>query len=307
MTIRHLTVFMKVCEKMNMTMAARELFVSQPAVSQTISELESYYNAPLFHRQSGKLHLTGAGEKLKNMTEQLLFWNAEIENAMKHTHTLPPIKLGGPFSAGEIRLPEIIAAYDREVGKARIYLTDSNSAELVRRILGSELDLALVDGETHSRDVVEIPLWEDELLFLCRADDPVLAGAEAVDGVYLVSCEQAAGRKWLIREEGSGISRAFEEEMHKHRIPYEVRGRFRSSESIRASAAAGLGIGVINGKKRGQADTPGVALFRIDGLIFDMRLSVVYHREKFLFPEFREFLDYLTGKARLMSQAGGDA
>ena len=293
MTIRHLTVFMKVCEKMNMTAAARELFISQPAVSQTISELESYYHVPLFHRQSGKLHLTGAGEKLKSLSTQLLFWNEEIEKTMKNTRTLPPIKVGGHFSAGDNRLANIVADYDAQVGKARIFLYDCNSEELIRRVLASELDLAFVDGDIWTKDLVAHPFISDELVFVCKSDDPLLEGACEEDGLPVIKKEKIHGARWLLRGSGSGSARLFEETMHKHHVEYEIRGRLNSDEAIRQAAAGGLGLGVIAGAGRASREAPVLTAFRIEGIRFPIHLKVAYHREKHLFPEFRQFVDFV--------------
>lgn len=295
MTIRHLTVFMKVCEKMNMTAAARELFISQPAVSQTISELESYYCVPLFHRQSGKLHLTGAGEKLRKLTTQLLFWNEEIEKTMKNTRTLPPIKIGGPFSASDNLLSRIVAAYDREVGRARILLDDCTSEDLVQKLLSAEVDLACLDGDTYSKDIAEFPFLNDELIFLCRRDDPLLEGAEEDEGICLVEREAVVGRRWLLHVGGSGSARVFEEIMHKNHLDYEVRGRFTSDTGVHASAACGLGLGVIAESGLSRSIDDSLVPFRIRGISFPLTLKVAYHREKHLFPEFREFLDFVLG------------
>ena len=293
MTLRHLTVFMKVCETMNMTAAGRELFISQPAVSQTISELESYYCVPLFHRQSGKLHLTGAGEKLKNLTVQLLFWNEEIEKTMKNTRTLPPIKVGGHFSAGENLLTKIVAAYDKQVGRARIFLYECSSEELVRRVLASELDLAVIDGDIWTKDIVEHPFAEDELVFVCRRGDPLLEGAYEEDGLQTVKGDAVRGGRWLLRENGSGSARSFEEVMHKHRIDYEIRGRLSGDEAIQQAVACGLGIGVVAGSSRKACEAEGLVTFRLEGMRFPIERKVAYHREKHLFPEFREFLDFV--------------
>jgi DNA-binding transcriptional LysR family regulator len=64
LTLRHFKIFVAVCDTMNMTAAAKELYMSQSAVSQAISELEKNYNIRLFERLSRKLYKTWGGEKL---------------------------------------------------------------------------------------------------------------------------------------------------------------------------------------------------------------------------------------------------
>ena len=64
MTLRHFKIFIAVCETMNMTQAAEKLYISQSAVSQAISDMESYYGIKFFERLSKRIFLTASGEKL---------------------------------------------------------------------------------------------------------------------------------------------------------------------------------------------------------------------------------------------------
>ena len=64
MTIRHLRIFIEVAKSGNMSKAAERLFISQPTVSQAISELEEYYGVLLFERLNRRLYITEIGKKL---------------------------------------------------------------------------------------------------------------------------------------------------------------------------------------------------------------------------------------------------
>ena len=72
MNIRHLRVFTEVCRCGSMSQAARNLYIAQPSVSQTISELEQHYDVKLFDRLSHKLYLTPAGKKLLTYAKHIL-------------------------------------------------------------------------------------------------------------------------------------------------------------------------------------------------------------------------------------------
>lgn len=292
MTLRHLTVFAKVCEKMSMTAAAQELYVSQPAVSQTIAELEDYYHVPLFHRQSNRLHLTGAGEKLQKLTEQLLFWNDQIESTMKGTRTGPPLKVGGCIAAGNRFLAPLAAAYEREVGKARLYLYVQSSEELERRVLGAELDAAFVSGPLSSKDILSVPLYQDELVFVCPAGSPLLQDAQPGEALPCVSREAIQDGRFLIRETGSGSMQAFGAAMHQHQLRYEIRGYFSGEEAILSAVEHGLGIGLVSRSCLSGRAGSSVRPFRVDGIALPFSMKVIYHRDKFIFPEFAEFLDF---------------
>ena len=72
MTLRHLEVFIAVCECKSVTHAADKLYMSQPAVSIAIKELESYYGVPLFIRANRTIYLTEQGEALFLEAKQII-------------------------------------------------------------------------------------------------------------------------------------------------------------------------------------------------------------------------------------------
>ena len=72
LTLRHFKILVIVCDTMNMTASAKELYMSQSAVSQAISELEKNYNVRLFERLSKKLYKTGGGEKLLSYARHII-------------------------------------------------------------------------------------------------------------------------------------------------------------------------------------------------------------------------------------------
>ena len=78
-----LRVFMTVAEKQSFTVAAHELGISQPAVSQNISELEKNLGAALFDRGRRQVTLTDKGRLFKGYAEQILHWYRVAEDAFR--------------------------------------------------------------------------------------------------------------------------------------------------------------------------------------------------------------------------------
>src|SRR5690554_380974 len=105
MTFRHLKIFIAVCDTLNMTAAAKSLYMSQPAVSQAIGELEDYYGVRLFERLSRKLYLTQAGEKLLGYARHMIRMNEDIEKEMKSLQETGLIRLGASVIIGATVLP----------------------------------------------------------------------------------------------------------------------------------------------------------------------------------------------------------
>ena len=83
MTIRHLKIFITVAECGSMNTAAKELFLSQPTISQAIRELEEYYDTRLFDRLSRRLHITPAGQELLNNAYPVVAQFNQLERNME--------------------------------------------------------------------------------------------------------------------------------------------------------------------------------------------------------------------------------
>ena len=108
MTIRHLIYFVKVAELSSITKAAEELHVAQPSVSQTIKELENYYNVSLFIRANKKLTLTKDGKELLIKAQDTLSSFVEFENSANKVKDNPVVRIGASLTFGIRALPLLI-------------------------------------------------------------------------------------------------------------------------------------------------------------------------------------------------------
>ena len=97
MTIRHLKIFAAVADTGGMSKAARALHISQPGISQAISELERYYGVRLFERLSQKLFLTREGELLLSYSRHILDSFEQMEAAMQHASQKTSLHIGSPW------------------------------------------------------------------------------------------------------------------------------------------------------------------------------------------------------------------
>ena len=91
-----LKVFQSVAKNLSFTKASQELFVSQPAITKHIQELEAYYQTRLFDRQGSKISLTKSGELLLKHSEKILddYKQLEYEMHLLHNEYIGELKLG---------------------------------------------------------------------------------------------------------------------------------------------------------------------------------------------------------------------
>ena len=105
MTLRHLRIFVAVCETGSMTAAASQLFIAQPSISLAVSEMEEYYGVKLFDRISRKLYLTENGRRALQYARHIIDLLDEMEQGVKDLDTVGQLRGGTSITIGTYLLP----------------------------------------------------------------------------------------------------------------------------------------------------------------------------------------------------------
>lgn len=174
-----LNVFMAVCENGSMAGAARALQVTQPAISQTISELETRLGTKLFDRSVRPLALTATGTVLRQHAAGLLAEMRHIAVGIQEMKLgrVPQLRLGVVDSLSRALSPHLSAFMYERVGRLVVHagLTETHAAALLTR----QIDLVI--GVDEMEDVAGLERWpliEEPYLLLCPHDTPAPQNAE---------------------------------------------------------------------------------------------------------------------------------
>ena len=111
MNFRHLKIFLSVCEAGNMTRAAKDLYITQPSVSQAITELEKYYEVRLFERFSHRLYLTPSGERLRTYAQHMLNLSEQARQDLIDLSHEGSVRIGASLTIGTYLLPGLISTF----------------------------------------------------------------------------------------------------------------------------------------------------------------------------------------------------
>lgn len=291
MTLRNLSIFVKVCETENMTAAAKELYISQPAVSHAISELENEYSVRLFERFSNRLHLTQEGRQLLTFSRHILAHSEEIAREMRGEAGPRQLRLGGTLTAGPYFLIPLIRTFEQRYTDPELILHIHNTVELEHAILNAELDVGVAEGRITAPELNTVPLVRDELVFVCGHDTPwaQLARQGALSPVDL------AGQPFLMREKGSGTQALFTQLAAQLELHPRVKAVFNSIDGIKQGARAGLGIGFLS--RRAVTEQDGLLILPLEGGKLERTFSLVWHRDKYISEGLHTFLDFVRGYA----------
>jgi len=285
MTIRHFKIFVAVCDTMNMTAAAGSLYMSQSAVSQAIAELEKFYDTRLFERLSRKLYLTQAGEKLLGYARHMVRMSADIEKDMKSMQGTGSIRIGASVTVGATVLPDLVSKFLKTNPDTKIEAFEDNTEQIQRRLLTDKTDIGIVEGEITSPDILSTPFMSDELVLICNS-------GHRFAGLTAITPGELENENFIIREQGSGTRKTFEDVMMAHQLSWKAAWTCSNADTIKAAVIAGLGVSVISRRAAAKEAESGELIIRpIEGIRFFRTFKIIYHKNKYLTVLMRKFID----------------
>ena len=197
--------FLKVCETMNYTEAARMLHITQPAVSQHIRFLENEYNTHLFAYHNKQLYLTPAGEilrkRLMTMKNDQLAIRNEIENDVEKREAL---SIGVTMTIGEYAIVDKIAEFLIRHPEMNLHIHYGNTMQLLELLDKGVINLALVEGNYPKEKYGHKNYSLEDYVAVCAADH--MFETEHPD-----TLRNLVKERLLVRESGSGTRNILEE------------------------------------------------------------------------------------------------
>jgi len=194
-----LQVFDTVARRLNFTKAAEELFITQPAVTKHIHELESYFKTKLFERNGSRITLSAAGETLLQHTTQLftVYRNLEFEmNTLVQQHS-GKLRLGASTTVAQYVLPQVLASFHKKFKDIRVSLATGNTEHIEQRVQNKEADLGIIEGRSKKTALKYTKFIKDEIVLVSGINNPLAKKPE-------ISLHDLKKISLLLREPGSG-------------------------------------------------------------------------------------------------------
>lgn len=286
MTIRHLKIFLSVCDNgCNTTKAAEELHMTQPAVSLAIRELEQYYGVVLFDRIGRRLKITEAGQRFWEYASHIVTLFDDMEKGMRNWDSFGVLRVGASITIGSQFLPSYVEAFYSRYPGTEVRAVVGPSDQLEQKILSNELDFALIEGVTHIPSFVSREYMEDYLAVICPANGSFHQGQE-------ITIEEFRKQKFLLREKGSGTREAFERVIEQAGFSVVPIWEAMSTTALVNAVINGLGISILPYRMVvGTLERGLVVSVNVKGLKFRRKFHIIYHKEKFLTSSAKEFID----------------
>jgi len=289
-SLRQLEVFLATAAHQNITRAASELAMSQSAASGSLKDLEQQFAVKLFDRVGRRLQLSELGRQLRPQAENLLARAREFEQALGAQDVVGRLQIGATLTIGNYLAVGMIAQFRRRYPAADIALQVANTETITERVASFELDMGLIEGEFHHRDIETLPWRNDELVVFAAPDHP-LAGAGPLDDATLSSLP------WIVREPGSGTRQTFERAMHGILKDLTFAMELQHTEAIKRAVEAGLGVGCLSSISLTEAFRRGSLVpLPVPGRDFSRQLYLISHRKKFHSASLRQWMQLCQEK-----------
>lgn len=241
LSFRKLDVFVQVAEQGQITRVAEALGLSQAAVSMALASLEKLHGGPLFHREGRRLLLTEQGRRLIPVAKTLLHDADNFTRMLEDSHDQPSghLHVGASTTIGNYLLPLLVADFSRRYPQAKIQLQVGNTEQIERAVCEGGLDLGLIEGPSHLKQL-DCRAWrDDELVVIAASDHPWVSKAPRSRAKLLQG-------DWIMREVGSGTREVFEAALGLSGDQLNSLLELGHTEAIKKAVQAGLGVSCLS-------------------------------------------------------------
>lgn len=278
MTIRHLRVFLAVYRAQNVTHAAAQLNLTQPAVTRTVQELEHYYGVQLFERLNRRLVPTQAGVQLYAQAVQLVGSFDALELNLRNADGAGVLRVGGSITIGSYVLPAAARQFAARYPQMRLQVQVAGGGVLQKLLLENELDLAFIEAAACEAPLVAEPFGGDTMVLLVPPGHALAARPR-------VTLADAAAYPLLMRDRGSAGRDYLEHVFAAHGLTLAPLWESASTRALLQAVAAGVGVSILPRRLAARDVRAGaVTALPVADEAFARTYAVVRHKDKFLTP-----------------------
>jgi len=296
MADRRLQVFHAVAKHLSFTKAAEALFMTQPAVTFQIKQLEDQFSTRLFERGHGKISLTPSGEMVLQYAERILAMSDELEARLGEMtgEMRGPLLVGASTTIAEFILPRVLGEFNALYPQVRARLIVANSETIENQVGEHTLDIGLIEGPAHLPDMQAEVCCDDELVVICAPDYPLAEEGE-------ITPQLLRDYEFISREPGSGTREVTDNYFKAAGIPPEelkTLMELGSPEALKGVVATGLGYAIVS-KVVSEKECQLGQLVEIPlSPRLTRTLSLVYPKDRFRTRLVSTFVDFAKQKMR---------
>lgn len=238
MRLTQLRSFHAVAKTGGFTSAAEHLHVSQPTITTQVRLLEETYSIELFHRRGRAVHLTGLGEQLMQLSQQIFSLEADATQLLSNAGELRTGHLR-VAAVGPHHVTRMLGGFSRRYPGIKVSVSTGNSQDVLERLLDYRADVGVLAQFVRDDRFMAVPFSEHPVVIFT---DSAHRFARRRD----IGIAELEGERLILREPGSTTRKALEAALAKARVKPDVVMEVSSREIIREAVAQGLGIAAVS-------------------------------------------------------------
>jgi len=298
----HLALFHAVAQAGGISRGARQVRVSQPAVSKQIKELEADLGVRLLERLPRGTRLTDGGRILAGYAQRFHTLEREAEAAMKEFRGLQRGRLavGASMTIGAHLLPPVFGEFQRRHPAVELQLEIANTRTIRENLMQGVVEIGLTEGLIAGEHFASEIFYQDELVAIAPRGHPLLKAGP-------VPARRLCREPIILREEGSGTREVVERALEKRGLTVRPVLSLASPEAIKNAVIAGLGVAILSRLTlRLELEAGSLAVVPVKDLVIRRPLHLQRIRGRNLSPAAVKFLEILAAtKERSRIQAIG--
>lgn len=242
--LNDLAIFLVACETKNFSQAGRQLNLSQPAISQTINNLEKHFAAKLFLRQGRSVDLTETGQALRPMAQELVSAARRMQETVSSLQgeVVGEFEIGCSTASGKYLLPNLIARYRRVYPLVRINVLVTSRNSVMTKLVSGEVAMGVSSRRIEHRDLEYKDFFSDEVILIAPAD-------HRWADYRRVYPDDLLDEPMILREESSGTIEVLKAGLLEHDISFDmlnVTMGLGNAEAIEMAVEEGIGVAFIS-------------------------------------------------------------
>jgi DNA-binding transcriptional LysR family regulator len=285
-SLSSLIVFSEVVKYKSFSKAANALFMTQPGVSNHVSQLEAQTGTILLRRERGKFELTREGRLIYRYAQSIEKTARKLEEALRTLHKeIPLLRIGTVPTYSRIMMPYVLGSFQKVHPNIKIKLDVGSSNEMEKSLLAGQNDIVIAATTHVSKKLQGLPILREELVLIAATNHP-LARKKTV------SLSDVKAYPFIIREEGSATRDVVLSAFSSMEISPSVLIEAKSTEFIKEWVAQGKGVSILIRRAVNEDEDKSIIRISLRDPLF-LEVSVLFLKARRFDPSIQKFVSHV--------------
>jgi DNA-binding transcriptional LysR family regulator len=287
MNLNQLKIFYYAAKNGNLSSAANELFITQPAVTKGIQRLQEHYELKFVDFVGKKLMLTDAGEVLYQIAEKIFEMEKQAEESIRdfRQRKRGRIKILSSESFGDYYLPRIIISFSKAYPLVRVSMNILPTEQVVAKTASLNCDLGFISYPVEHKKLSVKEVLEDKLVIITAPDHPLMHKKN-------IKPKDLEGQNFIMHEKGSAPRRAIEELIRKNNISVGIPLELSSNRAIKRAVEERAGIALISRKVANEEiGAKRLKAVNLADPSMTRKFFLIHHKDKYISESLRLMMD----------------